>query len=92
MVNRLAIGLTYGPQPAMQSEMFPSRTRLSGVSISYVLGAILSGAFVRSIAQWPVGFTGRIGSVGVYLVMDVEAATERDEGHDNTGNMHIHDG
>ena len=69
LVFTLPIGLTYGPQSAMYSEMFPSRTRLSGVSISYALGAILGGAFAPTIAQSLVGSTGWIGAVGVYLAI-----------------------
>lgn len=40
---------------------------LSGFSISYAIGAILGGAFAPTIAQYLVGTTGWIGSVGVYL-------------------------
>lgn len=69
LVFTIPIGLSYGPQSAMYSEMFPSRTRLSGVSISYAIGAILGGAFARAIAQYLVGTTGWIGSVGVYMVV-----------------------
>jgi len=69
LVFTIPIGLSYGPQSAMYSEMFPSRTRLSGVSISYALGAIIGGAFAPTIAQYLVGSTGWIGSVGVYLTI-----------------------
>lgn len=69
MVFTIPIGLTYGPQSAMYSEMFPSRTRLSGVSISYAIGAILGGAFAPTIAQYLVGATGWVGTVGVYLTI-----------------------
>lgn len=69
LVFTIPIGLSYGPQSAMYSEMFPSRTRLSGVSISYALGAIIGGAFAPTIAQYLVGSTGWIGSVGVYLAI-----------------------
>jgi len=53
----------------MYSEMFPSRTRLSGVSISYAMGAITGGAFAPTIAQYLVGATDRVGTVGVYLTI-----------------------
>lgn len=69
LVFTIPIGLSYGPQSAMYSEMFPSRTRLSGVSISYALGAIIGGAFAPTVAQYLVGSTGWIGSVGVYLAI-----------------------
>lgn len=69
LVFTIPIGLAYGPQSAMYAEMFPSRTRLSGVSISYAIGAILGGAFAPTIAQYLVGSTGWIGSVGIYLMV-----------------------
>ncbi|MDR7328672.1 MFS transporter [Corynebacterium guangdongense] len=65
----VGLGLTYGPQSAAYSEMFPSHVRLSGVSIAYAIGAILGGAFAPMIAQLLVGRTGWIGSVGVYLMV-----------------------
>lgn len=67
MVFTIPIGLSYGPQSAMYSEMFPSRTRLSGVSISYAIGAVLGGAFAPTIAQYLTGVTGWVGTVGIYL-------------------------
>lgn len=69
IVFTIPIGLTYGPQSAMYSEMFPSRTRLSGVSISYAIGAIIGGAFAPTIAQYLVGATGWVGTVGIYLTI-----------------------
>ncbi|GAB3409884.1 MFS transporter [Schumannella luteola] len=60
-------GLTYGPQAAFFSEMFPASIRFSGVSISYAIGAILGGAFAPTIATALVGATGTVYSVGVYL-------------------------
>lgn len=69
MVFTIPIGLSYGPQSAMYSEMFPSRTRLSGVSISYAIGAVLGGAFAPTIAQYLTGATGWVGTVGIYLTL-----------------------
>lgn len=69
LVFTIPIGLSYGPQSAMYSELIPSRTRLSGVSISYALGAIVGGAFAPTIAQYLLGATGWIGAVGVYLLL-----------------------
>ena len=69
IIFTIPIGLTYGPQSAMYSEMFPSRTRLSGVSISYAVGAIIGGAFAPTIAQYLVGATGWVGTVGIYLTI-----------------------
>ena len=36
-------GLMYAPQPAIMSEMFPTRMRYSGVSIGYQVTAIVAG-------------------------------------------------
>jgi len=69
LIFTIPIGLSYGPQSAMYSEMFPSRTRLSGVSISYAIGAILGGAFAPTIAQYLVSQTGWVGTVGIYLMI-----------------------
>lgn len=68
LVFSIPIGLCYGPQSAMYSEMFPAQIRLSGVSISYAIHAILGGAFAPTISQWLLNQTGWIGSVGVYLI------------------------
>src|SRR5699024_3838042 len=69
LIFTIPIGLSYGPQSAMYYEMFPSRTRLSGVSISYAIGAILGGAFAPTIAQYLVSQTGWVGTVGIYLMI-----------------------
>lgn len=60
-------GLTYGPQSAYFSEIFPARLRYTGVSIAYALGAIIGGAFSPTIAQWLQQVTGNSSSVAIYL-------------------------
>ena len=62
----VGLGLTYGPQAAWYSEIFPASIRFSGVSISYALGAILGGAFAPTIATALVQATGT-SSVGFGL-------------------------
>jgi MFS family permease len=62
-------GLTYGPQAAFFSEMFPASIRYSGVSISYAIGAILGGAFAPTIATALVQATGSTTSVAIYLAI-----------------------
>src|SRR5690625_6220499 len=69
LFSTITIGQSYGTKASMYSEMFPSRTRLSGVSISYAMGAITGGAFAPTIAQYLVGATDRVGTVGVYLTI-----------------------
>ena len=62
------LGLSYGPQAALYSEMFPAPVRYSGVSIGYALGAILGGAFAPLIAQLLLDETGWSPSIGIYLM------------------------
>lgn len=65
----LGLGMTYGPQAALYSELFPAPIRFSGVSISYAIGAIAGGAFAPMIAAALVEKTGSTGSVTVYLTI-----------------------
>ncbi|GAA2001453.1 MFS transporter [Microbacterium ulmi] len=70
----IGLGLTYGPQAALYTELFPASIRFSGVSISYALGAILGGAFAPTIAQWLVQATGSTTAVSWYLAGTVVLA------------------
>ncbi|MCY0906088.1 MFS transporter [Arthrobacter sp. H14-L1] len=63
------LGLTYGPQAAWYSEIFPASVRFSGVSISYAIGAILGGAFSPLIAQWLLQATGTSLAISGYLLL-----------------------
>ena len=49
--------------------MFPASIRLSGVSLSYAIGAILGGAFSPTIAEFLDPDVRLGGSVGFYLVI-----------------------
>lgn len=63
----VGLGLTYGPQAALNSEMFPAPVRYSGVAITYAIGAILGGAFAPTIAEALQSNTGSVYPVGGYL-------------------------
>ena len=67
-------GLTYGPQAALYSELFPASVRFSGVSISYAIGAILGGAFAPMIAQALLESTGSSAAISTYLLIAVVVA------------------
>ncbi|CBT74928.1 MAG TPA: MFS transporter [Glutamicibacter sp.] len=67
----IGLGLTYGPQAALYSELFPASVRFSGVSNSYAIGAIVGGAFAPTIAQALVQATGGTTAVAVYLLIVV---------------------
>ena len=45
------LGMMYGPQPALFSELFGTRMRYSGASLGYQLGAILGGGLAPLIAE-----------------------------------------
>ncbi|MFE9443528.1 MFS transporter [Streptomyces sp. NPDC006602] len=63
----IGLGLTYGPQAALFSEMYPTAVRYSGAALSYAIGAVLGGAFAPMIAEALQSSTGTVYSVGVYL-------------------------
>ena len=69
IVLSIGLGLTYGPQAALYSEIFPASVRFSGVSISYAVGAILGGAFAPTIAQALLQATGTTAAVSLYLLV-----------------------
>ncbi|WP_165242661.1 MFS transporter [Corynebacterium lizhenjunii] len=64
----IGLGLTYGAQSAMYSELFPASIRATGVSITYALGSVLGGAFAPMIAASLVEATGTTFAVSGYLV------------------------
>lgn len=70
----VGLGLTYGPQAAWYSEIFPASIRFSGVSVSYALGAIIGGAFAPTIAQALVKATGTTTAVSAYLLVMIVLA------------------
>jgi MFS family permease len=48
--GQIFVGLMYGPQAALLTELFTTRVRYSGASLGYQLGAIFGGAFAPIIA------------------------------------------
>ncbi|WP_244971432.1 MFS transporter [Paramicrobacterium chengjingii] len=60
-------GLTYGPQAAYFTELFPASIRYSGVSIAYAIGTVLGGAFAPLISAWIVQTTGTSQAVAWYI-------------------------
>lgn len=69
VILTVGLGYTYGQQPAMYAEIFPSSVRFSGVSVSYAIGSILGGAFAPTIAKALVSATGTTTSVAIYLAI-----------------------
>lgn len=60
-------GFMYAPQPAIMSEMFPTRMRYSGVSLGYQVTAIIAGSFAPIIATALLSATGSSIPIALYL-------------------------
>lgn len=59
----------YAPQPAIMSEMFPTRMRYSGVSLGYQVTSIVAGSLAPIIATALLSAYGSYVPVAVYLAI-----------------------
>lgn len=59
----------YAPQPAIMSEMFPTRMRYSGVSLGYQVTSIFAGSLAPIIATALLSSTGSWVPIAVYLAI-----------------------
>jgi metabolite-proton symporter len=60
-------GAMYGPQAAFLAEMFPTRFRYSGVSLSYQVTSIFAGSLAPLIAAALLAATGSGTPVAIYV-------------------------
>jgi len=60
------MGLTYGPIGTALSELFPTRVRYTGSSMSFNLAGIFGASLAPYFATWLAGRYG-LGAVGYYL-------------------------
>lgn len=72
IMSAVVIGLLfhafmYAPQPAMMSEMFPTRMRYSGVSLGYQVTAIVAGSLAPIIAVRLLDVYGSSVPIAIYL-------------------------
>jgi MFS family permease len=67
-VLTLGLAATYGPQAALFAELFPAEVRTSGASLSYALGAALSGGIAPLVATALQGWTGTVYSVSLFMI------------------------
>jgi metabolite-proton symporter len=67
-VGQVIFSGTYGPAPALFSEMFGPEVRYSGVSVGYQLGAVLGGAFAPIIATALYGAFRTSDAVSLYMI------------------------
>jgi MFS family permease len=61
--------LMYAGQPALMSEMFPTRMRYSGVSLGYQVTSIVAGSLAPIIASWLLRETGSSVPISIYLAI-----------------------
>lgn len=74
IVAAISLGLfihafMYAPQPAIMSEMFPTRMRYSGVSLGYQVTSIVAGSLAPIIAVALLSAYGSYVPVAVYLAI-----------------------
>ncbi|MFH8249602.1 MFS transporter [Microbacterium sp. B2969] len=74
IVAAISLGLfihafMYAPQPAIMSEMFPTRMRYSGVSLGYQVTSIVAGSLAPIIATALLATYGTYIPVAVYLAI-----------------------
>jgi MFS family permease len=68
VIGLTLMGLFYGPIGTVLSELFPTRVRYSGSSLTYNLAGILGGSLAPTIATWLAGRYG-LPAVGYYLTV-----------------------
>ncbi len=57
----------YATAPALLSELYQTRRRVTGISISYVLGQLMFGGVTPLVVGFIVGRTGNPTDAGLYL-------------------------
>jgi MHS family shikimate/dehydroshikimate transporter-like MFS transporter len=68
-IAQFFLGMMYGPQAALFSEMFSSRVRYSGASIGYQGASVFAGGLAPIIMVWLLETTGTSLSVSVYMFL-----------------------
>jgi MHS family proline/betaine transporter-like MFS transporter len=58
-----------GALPALMSELFPTRLRTTGLSISYSFGVAIFGGFAPFINAWLIEVTGSNLAPSFYLML-----------------------
>lgn len=69
LVFAILVGAIQGPVPALMAEMFPTRTRYTGIGISYNLAMAVFGGTSPLVSTWLIQKTGNLASPAIYLVV-----------------------
>jgi MFS family permease len=65
----LAFAVLYGPMGAYLPELFGTRLRYSGASVSYNLGGVLGGAFAPILASSLLIVAGGSWAISLYIAL-----------------------
>ncbi|MEJ1976943.1 MAG: MFS transporter [Acetobacteraceae bacterium] len=68
MTNAVFQSLYTGTIPSILAEMFPTRVRYTGLSVSYGLAVVLFGGFAPLISTWLVRTTGNPFAPAFYVM------------------------
>jgi MHS family shikimate/dehydroshikimate transporter-like MFS transporter len=68
-IAQFFLGMMYGPQAALFSEMFSARVRYSGASIGYQGASVFAGGLAPIIMVWLLETTGTSLSVSFYMFL-----------------------
>jgi MHS family proline/betaine transporter-like MFS transporter len=68
LILALCCALTCGPASAAYVEMFPTRTRYSGIAIGYNAAQAVFGGTTPLAATWLISITGDLDAPALYLV------------------------
>jgi MFS family permease len=68
-VGMLAFAVLYGPMGAYLPELFGTRLRYSGASVSYNLGGVLGGAFAPIVASSLLILAGGSWAISLYIAL-----------------------
>lgn len=65
----VAFCANYGPIATFLAELFGSKIRYSGLSVSYMLSGLLGSAITPAITVWLLDLTGRSDSIAIYIAV-----------------------
>ena len=68
MCFAVIVGFYIGPVPALLVEIFPTRVRYTGMSLSYNICAALFGGTAPMVCEWLVSATGTSYSIAYYVM------------------------
>ena len=65
----IIIGCAQGPTPAMMAELFPTRSRLTGIGIGYNVTQAIAGGTAPAFCTWLIMSSGMNTAPALYLIL-----------------------